>query len=83
MNRIHLLALDRTVKLFLLKEILEKGHDGLDGLIVERFSAQDKLFAVVLVVGHVVPLKRKLVQRFQDVALRKILGNAELFFETV
>jgi hypothetical protein len=75
-NTIRLLAFDCTIELFLLKESLKKSRDGLDGLVVKRFSAQDELLAVVLVVRHVVPLKRKLIQRFQDVARLKKLGNA-------
>ena len=82
-DTIRILALDRTVKLFLLKESLEKGRDGLNNLVVERFSAQDKFLPVVLVVRHVVPLKCELVQRFWDVARRKKLGNAEHLFQTV
>ena len=36
-DTIRLLAFDCTVELFLLKESLKKGCDGLDGLVVERF----------------------------------------------
>ena len=38
---------------------------------------------VTLVVRHVVPLKRKLVQRFWDIARWKKLSDAEHLLETV
>ncbi len=37
-DTLRLLAFKRTVKLFLLKESLKKGRDGLDSLVVERFA---------------------------------------------
>ena len=82
-DAIRLLALDHIVELLLLKESLKDGCDGLDGLVVEHFSTQDKLLLVVFFVQHVIPLKSELVQRFWDVARQKKLGKAEHLFETV
>ena len=39
-DAIPLLALDRTIKLLLLKKSLKEGCDGLDGLLIEHFPAQ-------------------------------------------
>ncbi len=37
-DMLRLLAFERTVKLFLLKESLKKGRDGLDSLVLECFA---------------------------------------------
>jgi hypothetical protein len=82
-DTICLLAFDRTIKLFLLKESLKKSHGRLDSLVIKCFAAHNKLLAVALVVQHIVPLKCKLVGGFQDVSYQKELGNVEHLFEMV
>ena len=82
-DTVCLLVFDCTVELFLLKESLKKGHHRLNSLIVKHFAAQYELVPVAPVVGHVVPLERKPVQRFRDDTRRKKLGNVEHFLETV
>jgi hypothetical protein len=67
----------------LLEKSLKKGSNGLDRLVIERFTATDELFAVVLVVRHVVPLEGESVRWFLDVAGGKELGDTEHLFETM
>jgi hypothetical protein len=64
LDRVRLLAFDCPVKNFLLKESLKKGRDRLNSLVVEHFTAQNKLFAVALVVQHLVPLQGELSEGF-------------------
>ena len=45
-----ILAFDCPIELFLLKESLKKGCDGLNGLIIDHFTAQSKLVPVGFVV---------------------------------
>ena len=77
------LAVERSVALFLLVESLKKGRDRLEGRVLQRFAAEDVLFAVALVVRHVVPLERERFGRLREVPGRKQLGDAQHFFESL
>jgi hypothetical protein len=82
-DTIRPLAFDCPAELFLLKDSLEKGCGGLNGLIVENFTAQNKLLVIVLVVRHIVQLQRKRLGRFWDFTSQKELGSAKHLLKPV
>jgi hypothetical protein len=80
---LRFLSLNRTFELPLLEKSLKKGGNGLDCLVIERFTATNELFAIVFVVGHVVPLEGESVRWLLDITGEKELGNTEHLFETM
>ena len=74
LQMLDLLMVEQTIKLFLLVKSLKKLCDHFDGCILERFTAKNKLLAVV---RHVIPLQSKRVQRLWNVTGREDLGDAK------
>ncbi len=74
---LDLLMVERTVELFLLVKSLKKLRDRFDGRVLKRFTAENELLAVAVVVRHVVPLQSERVRQLRDVAYREDLGDAK------
>ena len=78
---LNLLTVELTVQFFLLVESLKKGCDRFDGRVLQRLSAENKLLAVALMIGHIIPLERERARWFWIVASWQELGDAKHLFK--